>query len=873
MNNWEQISSIVDRALDLEPDEQLAFVQDVCGDDDALKANVIHFLDSIEPSDGLWDKMVESGSVLVNEITSSDVDIDNTPLFSPLKQAGPYRVIELIARGGMGNVYLAERSDGQFDRTVAIKILRHELSSKSHVDRFSAERNILSGLEHPNIARLYDGGITDDNRPYLVMEYVDGVPITTYCKKNSCTLNEKLELFKQVCKAVEYAHRNLIVHRDLKPDNILVKQDGTVKILDFGIAKILDEELTPDKLVQTKENLHMLSIQYAAPEQVTLEKITTATDVYALGLLLYEMITGRPPFDLKGKNLKEAEQTIRFEIPEKPSARISDSGLSRKVKGDLDAIMLKALRKEPEYRHQTADQFLDDIDRFLTGRPVLAQKESMLYRTKKFILRRPVIPTSIIFILFAIWGYIFTLQQHADQLEVERNIALSEALRAEQISDFLINMFQEADPFSSSKDITVREMLDRGTDQVLEDGLIEDPVVRAKFMETLGNVYRRLGALDKAEQLLMEAIQIRRSLYGSMHLEIASSLSRIGSLLTDQGNYVDAVETLREALTIQQELLGDDHHDTVDTMNNLANALQSSNRMNESELLYRKIISINRNHEDRQEYLATNLTSLGNLLSEQQNYTEAEELLHEALEIRQRILGREHPRTAVTLNNLAQMLRRSGSAESAEPLLRESIEIRKITLGDDHPSVAIGINNLALALRDMGRFDEAEPLFRESLERRINHFGEEHPATGIAYYNLAGLKNRIERYQEAEELSRKALQIWTVTFRPDHINLARVRDILAQSLIALNYFSEAEELLKEALVIYEDPQYDGQYESLIATVSHQLALTLRKQEKIDEAKMYFENAYRIRSQLLGSEHDDTLESLAQLQAIENSSSH
>ncbi len=873
MNNWEQISSIVDRALDLEPDEQLAFVQDVCGDDDALKANVIHFLDSIEPSDGLWDKMVESGSVLVNEITSSDVDIDNTPLFSPLKQAGPYRVIELIARGGMGNVYLAERSDGQFDRTVAIKILRHELSSKSHVDRFSAERNILSGLEHPNIARLYDGGITDDNRPYLVMEYVDGVPITTYCKKNSCTLNEKLELFKQVCKAVEYAHRNLIVHRDLKPDNILVKQDGTVKILDFGIAKILDEELTPDKLVQTKENLHMLSIQYAAPEQVTLEKITTATDVYALGLLLYEMITGRPPFDLKGKNLKEAEQTIRFEIPEKPSARISDSGLSRKVKGDLDAIMLKALRKEPEYRHQTADQFLDDIDRFLTGRPVLAQKESMLYRTKKFILRRPVIPTSIIFMLFAIWGYIFTLQQHADQLEVERNIALSEALRAEQISDFLINMFQEADPFSSSKDITVREMLDRGTDQVLEDGLIEDPVVRAKFMETLGNVYRRLGALDKAEQLLMEAIQIRRSLYGSMHLEIASSLSRIGSLLTDQGNYVDAVETLREALTIQQELLGDDHHDTVDTMNNLANALQSSNRMNESELLYRKIISINRNHEDRQEYLATNLTSLGNLLSEQQNYTEAEELLHEALEIRQRILGREHPRTAVTLNNLAQMLRRSGSAESAEPLLRESIEIRKITLGDDHPSVAIGINNLALALRDMGRFDEAEPLFRESLERRINHFGEEHPATGIAYYNLAGLKNRIERYQEAEELSRKALQIWTVTFRPDHINLARVRDILAQSLIALNYFSEAEELLKEALVIYEDPQYDGQYESLIATVSHQLALTLRKQEKIDEAKMYFENAYRIRSQLLGSEHDDTLESLAQLQAIENSSSH
>ena len=869
MNNWEQISSIVDRALDLEPDEQIAFVDDVCGDNEVLKANVIHFLDNIEPSDGLWDKMVESGSVLVNEITSSDVDIDDSQLFSPLKQAGPYRVIELIARGGMGNVYLAERSDGQFDRKVAIKILRHELSSKNHVDRFLAERNILSGLEHPNIARLYDGGITDDNRPYLVMEYVDGLPITTYCKENGCALKEILDLFKQVCKAVEYAHRNLIVHRDLKPDNILVKPDGTVKILDFGIAKILDDKLTPENLVQTKENLHMLSIQYAAPEQVTLEKITTATDVYALGLLLYEMITGRPPYDLKGKNLKEAEKVIRFDKPDKPSTKITDSGLSRKVKGDLDAILLKTLRKEPEYRYQTADQVLVDIDRFLTGRPVLAQRESMLYRTKKFILRRPAIPTSIIFMLIAILGYIFTLQQHADQLEVERNTAQSEALRAEQISEFLINMFQEADPFTSSEEMTVREMLDRGTEQVLEDGLIEDPVVRAKFMETLGNVYRRLGALDKAEQLLMGAIQIRRSLYGSMHLEIASSLSRIGSLQTDQGDYEGSIETLREALNIQQELLGDDHHDTVDTMNNLANALQSSNRIHESELLYRKIISINRNHEDRQEYLATNLTNLGNLLSEQQNYTEAEQLLHEALEIRQRILGREHPRTAVTLNNLAQMLRRSGSAESAEPLLRESIEIRKITLGDDHPSVAIGINNLALALRDMGRFDEAEPLFRESLERRINHYGEEHPAVGIAYYNLAGLKNRTERYQKAEELSRKALQKWTVTFRPDHINLARVRGILAQSLIAQYNFSEAEQLLKEALIIYEDPQYEGQNETLIATASHQLALTLRQQEKINEAKTYFENAYRLRLQLLGADHDDTRESLAALHAIEN----
>jgi eukaryotic-like serine/threonine-protein kinase len=587
---------------------------------------------------------------------------------------------------------------------------------------------------------LYDGGLTADNRPYLVMEFVGGVPITTYCEEKKCTLKETLDLFKQVCKAVEYAHRNLIVHRDLKPDNILVKPDGTVKILDFGIAKILDEELTPEKRVQTKENLHLLSIQYAAPEQVTLEKITTATDVYALGLLLYEMITGRPPFDLKGKKLEEAELIIRFEEPENPSKIIKNASYSKKIKGDLDAIILKVLNKKPEERYTSVDQFMDDIHLHLTSRPISARPNNKSYRLWKFIRRQPGVIAGVFVGLFMISGYLVTLQKHAEQLETERNTAQSEMLRAEQISEFLINMFQDADPFSSSEEMTVREMLDRGTEQVLEDGLIEDLVVRAKFMETLGNVYRRLGALDKAEQLLMDAIQIRRSIYGNINLEIASNLSRIGSLQTDQGDYEGSIETLRKALNIQQKLLGDDHHDTVDTMNNLANALQASNRINESELLYRKIISINRNHEDRQEYLATNLTNLGNLLSEQENYTEAEQLLNEALEIRQRILGREHPRTAVTLNNLAQMLRRSGSAESAEPLLRESIEIRKITLGEDHPSVAIGINNLALALRDMGRFDEAEQLFRESLERRINHYGEEHPAVGIAYYNLSGFK-------------------------------------------------------------------------------------------------------------------------------------
>ncbi|MGF1671205.1 MAG: serine/threonine protein kinase, partial [Balneolaceae bacterium] len=386
-DRWKTVTSIVDLILEAKPGDQQKIIDNECGHDPELIREVKKFLFSIENSESLWDDLLKSNKILANELTESGALLDDTTTSFIPEQIGVYKLIRLIARGGMGDVFLAERNDGQFKRTVALKILRRELISENYTQRFITEREILSSLDHPNIARLYDGGFTNDGRPYLVMEYIDGEPITSFCTRNECSAEKKLDLFIQICQAVHYAHTNLIVHRDLKPDNIFVTTGGVVKILDFGIAKILDTELSPEMLVQTSTGSRLFSVQYAAPEQITLDKITTSTDVYALGLILYEIITGSKPNNLEAKNLKKAENLIRFQSPESPSRVVANKQLSKKLRGDLDSIILKALRKEPEHRYATVDLLLNDIKRYQHHLPVLAKSGSIKYRCQKFTKR------------------------------------------------------------------------------------------------------------------------------------------------------------------------------------------------------------------------------------------------------------------------------------------------------------------------------------------------------------------------------------------------------------------------------------------------------------------------------------------------------
>ena len=861
---WQRYTSIIDRALELDPPNRSRFIDEECAEDRGLKSRVLKFFETIDDSENFWDEMKESSNVLADELKRSDIKEDIFRLFSPLQQAGPYKVIKLIAGGGMGNVYLAERSDGQFQRKVAIKILRHELSSGNYIKRFSSERNILSGLEHPNIARLYDGGVTDDNRPYLVMEYVDGLPITTYCKENNCTLKETLELFTQVCKAVEYAHRNLIVHRDLKPDNILVKPDGTVKILDFGIAKIVENELHQDIPVKTMGQLPLLSIHYAAPEQVTLEKITTATDVYALGLLLYEMISCRPPFDLKGKKLDEAEQIIRFEKPDKPSKKISDSLLSRKIKGDLDAIILNALRKEPENRYTSVDQFLDDIQQYQAGKPVSARKKTFKYRAQKFITRHPGVLLAILAGILAIGGYLVTLQLHAETLKAERDKAEMEASRAELISGFLVDLFESADPSRTPGiDLSVRDLLDRGIERV--DALAEQPEVQAKLSLTMARTYYALGLYDDALPLVDQAITFYRE-KSDEDLLLAEAMNDKGTVLRAMGDYQETESILRDALVIQRRLLGDEHLDVAAIQNNLGVLLRILGEYTEAEILYREALSTRQKLlGDEHPDVATSMNNLGLLLHYMDEYAEAEILLREALAIQRNLLGDVHLDVGASLNNLGMLLRATGNFTAAEPMYREALEIFQSLVGEEHPHVATLMDNLAVLLEAMGELDEAESLYRKSLAMRQHLLGNEHPAIAGSLNNLGVMLRRMGDFESAEPMLAGALAIQRKIRNSDHPHLAISLSNLGALYREMGDYVAAEPLFIESLDMLRRLFGDEHVE--VAKVLKNKGMLFREMGNYEKAELLYFESLEIRRKLLGEDHPDVIATQSQLNEI------
>ena len=788
MNNWNQISSIVDRVLELNPDERTGFVNKVCKDDPVLKTSVTNFLKNIDSSEGLWEKMFESGSALADEITTLDVEFDTSPFHPPLEQAGPYKIIRHIARGGMGNVYLAERSDGQLNRKVAVKILRHELSSENYIRRFSSERNILSGLEHPNIARLYDVGVTEDNRPYLVMEYVNGLPVTTYCNDTNATLSEKLDLFRQVCKAVEFAHRNLIVHRDLKPDNILVKPDGTVKILDFGIAKIINDDLSPEMLVQTRENQQMLSLQYAAPEQVTLEKITTATDVYALGLLLYEIITGRQPFNMKRKNLKEAEQIIRFEEPKKPSTIIPDTRLARKVRGDLDAIILKAIRKEPDYRYVTADQLIHDISRYQTHLPVNARSESVRYHFSKFARRNKGVLSSLLLVVFIIFGF---ASFHLSEIEKQKDIALAGQQQAEFVTSYLTNLFQSASPTANQGDtLSVFKLLDIGKEGLseLDDGFRAKPNLLTAFADS----YLNLGNYDEAIIIYKQAYEITRATHGVSE-ELAVSAIRIGKAYVAQRTFDKAILYFEEAQDIMDSMGGDFNHlrsgflhtygaaisevgetersiaileeamvmhaehdqQSATVMNikrALAKAYQHNERYEESEKLYQEILHIHGQNND----LYSTYNDLGYLMVLQDRPAEAVEYYLKSLDGHQIIYGENHPQTLMVMGNLAGAYADNEQHELAEYMLLQRIPIIRQRYGDEHWRVGAAIDGMGRYYISTNSFERAEEMFNQSVSIYKQALGPAHSWTVVTSVFLAYCKAVNGSTEESDSIFRES---------------------------------------------------------------------------------------------------------------------
>lgn len=681
----------------------------------------------------------------------------------------------------MGTVWEAAR-DGDFDRRVAVKVLRRGMDSEDVLRRFATERQILANLDHPNIARLYDGGTTPDGRPYFVMEAIEGEPVDRFCERKGLTVPERLRLFLTVCSAVAAAHQSLVVHRDLKPSNILVTADGAPKLLDFGIAKLLDPE-DGEGAETTVEASRRLTPGYASPEQVEGGPVTTASDVYSLGVLLHELLTG-----------KRLRRTGHGD-PERPSAAAGTPELARRLRGDLDAIVAMALREEPSRRYGSVEQLAEDVRRHLVSEPVLARRGTLSYRAGKFVRRnRVALVVGLAFFGLAAAFVVSTL--------VQSSRAARERDKAEQALAFLVDLFEVSDPEESRGDeITAREILDRGAARV-ERELAGRPEAQAALQETLGRVYRKLGVHDRAEPLLRSSLALRRKALGPRHPDVAVSLMSLADLLQMEGVYDEAERCYREALDLRREIYGPEHPEVATSLNNLADLLHDKGDLRAAGPLYREALAMRRRllkppHPD----LAASLNNLALLHHDQGEYREAEALYREALTMRRTLFGEDHPDVAVSYNNLAALLQAKKDYAGAEPLFRRALAVQRRVLGERHVSVLFTLRNFGMLLVAKGEPAEGERRLREAAALEAEIFRSDHPERATTLHDLGVAVDTQGRSAEASALYREAIERYRATWPPDHPYLAHPLVGLGRLLLKEGNAAAAEPLLAEALAI------------------------------------------------------------------------
>jgi serine/threonine protein kinase/Tfp pilus assembly protein PilF len=729
------------------------------------------------------------------------------------RRLGPYRVERELGRGGMSIVYLAVRDDEQFRRQVAIKLLQAGggLDGEDMLRRFSRERRILAALEHPHIARLFDGGTLDDGRPYFVLERIEGEPLDEFCDRRRLGVTARLRLFLRVCSAIAYAHRNLVVHRDLKPTNVLVTADGSPKLLDFGIAKLLDPEGGPGggggAADPTRAELRVMTPGYASPEQRRGGVITTASDIYSLGVILFELLTGhRPPAPDPGRAslsvlvmqqaVNRRGRTVRLTPEAVAGARgCQPRELHRRLQGDLDNILAMALREDPERRYPSVEQLAGDLERHLGSRPVLARPDTFTYRAAKYLRRHRLGVAAGAGLACLLGAFIVAAAVQSARTARERD-------KAEQSLRFVEELFQVADPSEAQGNtITARELLDHGAARV--EGRFEgQPQVAAALEETLGRIYGKLGIYGRAERLLTSALGRRRKASGSELTEVAATLNSLGDVLQLAGEYDRAEAAYREALALRRELLGARHPDVAESLNNLGDLLEDKGDYRGAEPLLRQALALRRDLFGAEHTaVAESLNNLGLLLHERADYRGAEPLLRQALAIRRRLLGANHPETAESLNNLAALLQAKGSYREAEPLLRDALMINRRVLGERHAGVAASLQNLAMVLHAEGKAGAAEPLLREALAIERQAVGADHPDRAASLHDLGLVLAAQGKTREAEDMFRQAIALYRRRLPAGHPYLAHPLVALGRLLAGRGDGAAAEPLLAEGLAI------------------------------------------------------------------------
>lgn len=782
---------------------------------------------------------------------------------------GAYQILRRIGSGGMGSVFLALQSDQEFKKYVAVKVIRKGMDTEEFISRFRRERQILASLDHPNIARLLDGGTTEDGLPYFVMEQVEGMPLTEYCDDRQLSISDRLHLFRSVCSAVQYAHQKLVVHRDIKPANILVTADGMVKLLDFGIAKILNPEVFELEYPPTATNVRVMTPEYASPEQARAEPITTASDVYSLGVVLYELLTGLRPYEFTNRNQMDVCRIICEEQPTKPSTALSEKGnaaiekfstlrgltsqkLRKQLYGDLDNIVLTALRKEPQLRYASAQALSDDIGRHLDGYAVYARQPTWSYRAGKYVTRHKLgVAASLMIFLLLFGSTVMVMVQNA-RIRRERDAAEQEKQKAEQVTKLLVNLFEVNDPAQAKGEtITAREILDRGAQRVSKE-LANRPDVQAQLMGTIGTIYQRLGLYDNAKSLLEKTIEIRKGVRGSEDLEVATDLRKLANLLHVVGELQEAEKLSREALAIHRRVLGEDNTEAAHDLILLANVLKKKGQFEEAEKFSREALAIHRNlYGNEHSDVADDLIILGSILSIKGRVQEAEKLCREALAIHRKVLGNDHPAVGNDLNELGYLSAENGQLEEAEKLYRESLALTRKLLGNEHSDTGSSLNNLAGVLDSKGKKEEAEKLYREALEINRKVLGNKNPEVAINLNNVGYMLRQRGQLQEAEALFREAFDI-TRTSLGNHPNTAAAMNNLASVLQEGGDLQEAERLSREALDIFRSSL--GNDHPYVAAGMTNLAGVLLERKDFSGAALVIKDALEFPMDKLPEDH-------------------
>jgi len=824
-DRFRRVEELFDRAVDLPADERRAVLDPVRAADPALWAEVERLL--------------------------AREDRRGAELPAPGTRVGPYRLVERIGGGGMGDVYRAVRADGHYEQTVAVKLVRGGFADRTLLERFRSERQILARLAHPNIARLYDGAVTSDGLPYLAMEYVDGRPITEHCDAERMTIERRLGLYQAVCRAVQHAHRNLIVHRDLKPSNILVTSDGEVKLLDFGIAKLLAPDPGDTGVGAPRTVGPLMTPEYAAPEQVRGETITTATDVYALGLLLHELLCGSRAQSGASDAREALERVVCEQDPLPPSracargeagdvaARVAARGvgradvLQRRLRGDLDTIVANAVQKDPARRYGSAADLAADVERHLAGLPVLARPDTLGYRAGKFVRRhRFGFAAAAAVTLALVVGLGLAVGGLVRAQRAERR-ALDEAAATSRIADYLVELFEVNDPGASrGETVTARERLDRGAARI-DEQLDTRPAVRVRLQRTMARAYESLGLYAPAGQLLERALAAERAAHGERSVDAARVEIALAGLAGKQGDYARALELAERGLSSIEALPAPPTADLIAALNRVGMTYGRLGDLDRAAAALERGIEIAERDlgPDHRELwsLSNNLAIVSWMRGEHRT---AQALYERALGIAEREFGPEHPSVAHTLNNLALVLAQAGDHDAAIRTHERVLALREKLLDPDHPDVAETLNNLASILLATGEFDRARGLGERALAIRLRALGPDHDHVATTECNLGFALVGQGRPDAARPRFERCLAVFEAKLGADNASVAFPLVGLARVERDLGDDEAADARYRRAIAIRETL---GEHHPDLRSVLDEYAAFLRSRDREAEA--------------------------------------